>query len=750
MDGNFLSAGGWGGGLGGKDPMMTSMDIPNSARMTEAEFMDAKIQQAEETMLSKSGRAAIDKLHNSRKKTAERMKEDLFANKSLAEIERALQFCDDDEGQAVLYLMQGCYESARPVDAATNAADKRNDAFAMSMAILGTTARKLPMIELSSDDETEDTEDAPVEVKKPEPKIEAPTPVIASPPVPVTKPPPPPAKTTAPPPPAPGGAPKPPPPPTTTSAPPPPPAAGGAPKPPPPPAAPGAPPPPPAPGGAPKPPPPPAAPGAPPPPPAPGGAPRPPPPPAAPGAPPPPPAPGGAPRPPPPPGGGPPPPPAPGGIPPPPPPPGGVPPPPPPGGGPPPPPGMGMFGAKNVSKTKGVFWKKIGNVNDTIWGEKNLATDAKELFDTDVIANFETAFSKKPAKKPGGKAAPKAAPAKPSVLDGAREQNVGIVLKFLKMDMEILRESVLEMDVTDDDFGLDVINGLISIAPKDEELKKITSLSAEDAKGMSPAVQYFYLIANFPRYAERLEMWLDILEFEQIMTEADEATDMLIDCANSIKSNEALAGVLKIILALGNYLNIGSAQAGAKGVRIGDLEKLTGLKAADGSTLLDWVVGLVKKTDPKLCKFGDYMPRLQESTTVDLGALEKEVGEIRRRMDRCIRGSKKEPIEPKDGAPKTLQRHVQRNDPLLKKLELKHLRVQQVLKDLLQYFGETPDCGQGATDWLNQLLAFVGIFKNAYQGLLDKEAKAAKAAAGSPNGSPAGSPRSKSGSIEKA
>ena len=313
--------------------------------------------------------------------------------------------------------------------------------------------------------------------------------------------------------------------------------------------------------------------------------------------------------------------------------------------------------------------------------------------------------------------------------------------------MTILRESVLEMDITDDDFGIDVINGLISIAPKEDEIKKITALSQEDAMSMSPSVQYFYLVANFPKYAERLEMWLDILEFEQIMTEADEATDMLIDCANSIKGNEQLAGVLKIVLALGNYLNIGSAQAGALGVRIGDLEKLTGLKAADGSTLLDWVVGLVRKTDPKLCRFGDHMPRLQESTNVDLGALEKEVGEIRRKMDRCIRASKRDPIENKDGAPKTLQRHVQRNDPLLKKLELKHLRVQQILKDLLQYFGETPDCGQGATDWLNTLVNFVAIFKGAYQSLKEKEAKAAKAAAGSPSGSPAGSPRSKSGTI---
>eukprot|EP01064_Diplonema_japonicum_P020633 TRINITY_DN3022_c1_g1_i1.p1 TRINITY_DN3022_c1_g1~~TRINITY_DN3022_c1_g1_i1.p1 ORF type:complete len:740 (+),score=194.83 TRINITY_DN3022_c1_g1_i1:66-2285(+) len=719
----------------------------------------------------------------SREEEAKKLKRDLFTRPSIETIMNALELCDDDTQKAVLYLMQtdnmGNDDDYRQ--------ERRANAFSMSQAIFSQTTRTLHRIELSDDSDDSSDEAAPPSGMRnagnvtksdglksnmksgthkdplkatvtvttsppklqPKPKPVTPTPI--PPPAPKVTPPPPPAPVAAPPPPV--AAPAPPPPPAAAPAPPPPPAAAPAPPPPP---APGAPPPPPAPGA----PPPPPAPGAPPPPPAPGA----PPPPPAPGAPPPPPAPGAPPpprapgAPPPPPGRGAPPPPPGAGVPP--PPPGaGVPPPPPGAGGPPPPPGAGIppppslpgcprppaggkgmppmpfFGKKAAgppSKTKAVFWKKIheNQIENTIWGVKNLASD-KDVLSKDMMSNLDVAFAKKPAKKAAAKGPPKEAP-KVAILDGAREQNVGIVLKFMKLSLSELRESLLAMDPDDEDFGLDMIQGLISIQPKPEELKKIQATPKEEIDKSSAAVQFFAMVANFPRYEERLSCWVEMLDYQQASSLAEGAVETVQATCRGIKKCEGLAGVLKIILALGNYLNIGSAQAGAKGVRIGDLEKLTGLKAADGASLLDWAVSYVHNTDETLCTFSSTLPSFKPFLALDLESVTKDVEDIKRKMEKCKRESIREPIEAGDGLPKTLSNHVKKCGPKADALEASWSAAQKNIEEILTYFGEPADIS-GAAEWVSQLQNFVENFNNS---VLKHKKKQEKSPARSGSGSP--------------
>ena len=55
------------------------------------------------------------------------------------------------------------------------------------------------------------------------------------------------------------------------------------------------------------------------------------------------------------------------------------------------------------------------------------------------------------------------------VLDRTREQNVGIVLSYLKMPVKDLKTSLLEMD--DTKLSFDSLSGLQSILPTAEEMK---------------------------------------------------------------------------------------------------------------------------------------------------------------------------------------------------------------------------------------------------------------------------------------
>ncbi|KAJ9434947.1 hypothetical protein DIPPA_12160, partial [Diplonema papillatum] len=149
-----------------RDPMMTSMDIPGASGMSEKEFMEAKIKQREELGLQTSSRAALDVMDKERLDLAKQMQKDLFSSLPLDKIVRGLQFCDDDQQQATLYLMQADSETddtGKELSEAQQAAYKRNAAFNMSQMIFTKTTRELPRIEVSdSSDEEEDTQPTPV------------------------------------------------------------------------------------------------------------------------------------------------------------------------------------------------------------------------------------------------------------------------------------------------------------------------------------------------------------------------------------------------------------------------------------------------------------------------------------------------------------------------------------------------------------------------------------------------------------
>ena len=365
--------------------------------------------------------------------------------------------------------------------------------------------------------------------------------------------------------------------------------------------------------------------------------------------------------------------------------------------------------------------------------------DAKELFGSAAMADFEKAFAKKPAKAAGAGAPAQAK--KPSVLESAREQNVGIVLKFLKMPLDELMESLVAMVRTskypthppptlprphplqefEDDIDSDTLRSLATIAPTPEELKKVAALSDRDVADSAPAVQYFRRLVDFPRYDERLACWITKLEFADSLAELQRAFELIQEVASGVRANTGLAGVLQLILALGNYLNIGSAQAGAKGIRIADLEKLTVMKALDGTSLLDWSVDFIRNRDENLCFFPSTLPSIKAVLQIDFDALWREADEFQSRVAACERAAKKEKIAADDGLPAVLGKFVKKGVPKAAQAATGAEEAKETLRDLLKYYGEAPDCGEAAAKWLENLLSFQDGFAGAYERLQRKK-----------------------------
>eukprot|EP01059_Diplonema_ambulator_P000650 TRINITY_DN10539_c0_g1_i1.p2 TRINITY_DN10539_c0_g1~~TRINITY_DN10539_c0_g1_i1.p2 ORF type:complete len:140 (+),score=38.10 TRINITY_DN10539_c0_g1_i1:77-496(+) len=105
-----------------------------------------------------SGFGGLNKQHESREDIAKKLKRDLFTKQTLEKIEKALEFCDDDEQKAVLYLMQTDDEDV------CDDAERKKNAFAMSHAIFSQTTRtglqRIVLTDSEDDDDEDDDEPA--------------------------------------------------------------------------------------------------------------------------------------------------------------------------------------------------------------------------------------------------------------------------------------------------------------------------------------------------------------------------------------------------------------------------------------------------------------------------------------------------------------------------------------------------------------------------------------------------------------
>eukprot|EP01063_Lacrimia_lanifica_P030490 TRINITY_DN4849_c5_g1_i1.p1 TRINITY_DN4849_c5_g1~~TRINITY_DN4849_c5_g1_i1.p1 ORF type:complete len:1343 (+),score=450.10 TRINITY_DN4849_c5_g1_i1:75-4103(+) len=351
---------------------------------------------------------------------------------------------------------------------------------------------------------------------------------------------------------------------------------------------------PPSPGAVPRPPPPPGGKAPPPPaPPAPGRPPAPPAPPGGKGPPPPPPAPRGAPAPPPPPGGAPPPPPPPGGKGAPPPPPGGKgpPPPPPPGGKrPPPPPGMG--GVKGIAgppkpKMKQLHWKKLrpNRLAGSMW---DVPPRLALAFPDSVI---KAAFEVKPKDKNEKKKEVVPKKKQSTAIQSQRKQNVGIVLNFLKLPADEIRDAIIEMDgeVIQD------LESLTKILPEAEEVKALNAekSDAELVESWGPVEHFLDAVGNgVPDLARRIRYWRFMNEFNGHTGDVDKDLNAAEAAAAALLApDNRFVGMGHVILTVGNQVNEGSNHGRAAGITLDTLGMLQQAKTADGKlTFIGFVV----------------------------------------------------------------------------------------------------------------------------------------------------------------
>lgn len=169
------------------------------------------------------------------------------------------------------------------------------------------------------------------------------------------------------------------------------------------------------------------------------------------------------------------------------------------------------------------------------------------------------------------------APKEITFLDGKRSQNVNIMLKAIKLDPTSIKKAILTVNLTV--LPRFVLGELLKLIPTDEELAAVKSY-VNDFQNLATAERFMYEISEISRYEQKLNAMAFKASFAELQEDAESMITNLRNATTDVMESKKFKELLKVILALGNYLNPGQ-RGGAYGFKLNSLLKVRGINLDD-------------------------------------------------------------------------------------------------------------------------------------------------------------------------
>eukprot|EP01090_Pellita_catalonica_P011719 TRINITY_DN2376_c0_g1_i1.p1 TRINITY_DN2376_c0_g1~~TRINITY_DN2376_c0_g1_i1.p1 ORF type:complete len:434 (+),score=86.09 TRINITY_DN2376_c0_g1_i1:136-1437(+) len=269
-------------------------------------------------------------------------------------------------------------------------------------------------------------------------------------------------------------------------------------------------------------------------------------------------------------------------------------------------------------------WSKMPNNNlkGTVWeviDDENVTFDEESLvglFSNEVAKKAPTASGDKPAKK-----------GKINVLDMKRANNIGIMLSRFKLTPEEIAQKVIEMDssVIDTSTAKNMLkNGI----PESSEIAVIQE--CEDPSRLGTPERFLLAMSTVPNLVPRLNAMIFKSTFRERINEVMPDIKAIDAATKQLKTSKKFQKVMEIILALGNYLNGGSARGTAFGFRFNSLLKVADTKGNDRkTTLVHFLIMTMRKYYPELLDFEKEVKASSVASKVSMPTLFQTVNQLK-------------------------------------------------------------------------------------------------------------------------
>ncbi|EJD74101.1 CBR-FHOD-2 protein [Loa loa] len=189
-----------------------------------------------------------------------------------------------------------------------------------------------------------------------------------------------------------------------------------------------------------------------------------------------------------------------------------------------------------------------------------------------------------------------------SIIEPRRAQNCTIMLSKLRLSNKQIKHAILSMDQYGE-LPRDMIEQMLKFLPTKEEISKVCEIvnKYKTPGVLSVADRFFYEISNIPRYEERLRCLHIISTYHERIDDVTNTIKTVTNASIAVTNSKRLRQLLRMILALGNFLNNGKRNGNAYGFTLASLRLLIDVRNSLRSdrNLLHYIVEQIenKKSD---------------------------------------------------------------------------------------------------------------------------------------------------------
>lgn len=264
---------------------------------------------------------------------------------------------------------------------------------------------------------------------------------------------------------------------------------------------------------------------------------------------------------------------------------------------------------------KPLHWGKIPNnlIPGTIWttlDEKVVPINEEEvdeLFGVDVQESTGFGAAQEEVK--------------PEVLPHKRKHNVNILLANLKMSSDDIKDVIRIPTYKDLEAG--TLQALLLICPTPEE-EQLLAQNVGIKDQVDRTDQFMMELAELAGLRGKVLCALSAKTFNDEAVEVIRNMDTFAMIPAEVMASTKLASTLQTVLAMGNFLNSGTARGGAHGFKLEALAMLSTVKNAQGGSLLDYIVSSMERDQPGILPLDD-MASLHRSAMLSLDAIGEDV-----------------------------------------------------------------------------------------------------------------------------
>ncbi|GAB4820268.1 hypothetical protein N2152v2_007314 [Parachlorella kessleri] len=273
-----------------------------------------------------------------------------------------------------------------------------------------------------------------------------------------------------------------------------------------------------------------------------------------------------------------------------------------------------------------LFWQKLppNQVQGTVWSSPQLKTLQAEVDYEALEDDF--------AAKATVKASPCKVPRGATLLPLKRCNNVGIVLKKLKLTPWQVKESVLKLLGEDfptaRDLADEEIASLLPCLPTQDEEALLKSYKGH-LEDLGVVERFMLEMLEIPSVGPRLEALRFAAQFNSKVAWLQSLATLLSQACQEVRECSQLTEVLRVALAVGNFLNAGNSNGCAAGFQVDSLLKLKDVKSTRSSTLLHFLAREVARQQPGgASPLKSCLPSCTEASKLTLGVLHADLAEI--------------------------------------------------------------------------------------------------------------------------